>query len=136
MEFMRKEGKMKTAAPKKKTGRKMAKFWIWTIRNHDIIAANIRIYMFAGVAVILLLGIGGAVHLKAALNAILLGGLGIAAILWVLIENRRASLLNIVDPDLREDAHIAMIDFLALRRHKLKKRKYIWNKIVDKFQTN
>ncbi len=117
-----------------KTGKRMARFCIWTIRNHDAIAANIRIYMFAGVAAILFLCIGGVIHLKTALVSIFLGGVSICALLWVLIENRRTQLIRIEDPDLRKEAHATMLMFIEARKHRIEKRnlsrKRFWKKFM------
>lgn len=116
-----------------KTGKKVARFCIWTIRNHDAIAANIRIYMFGGVAVILLLCLGGVVHLKTALVSIFLGGVSICALLWVLIENRRTQMIRIEDPELRKEAHETMLVFIEARKHRLEKRKFIRKRFWKKF---
>ena len=116
-----------------KTGKKAARFCIWTIRNHDAIAANIRIYMFAGVAVILLLCLGGVIHLKTALVSIFFGGVSICALLWVLIENRRTQMIRIEDPELRKEAHETMLVFIEARKHRLEKRKFIRKRFWKKF---
>ena len=125
---------MKENTPKE-TGARMAKFWIWTIRNHDAIAGALRIYMFAAVAMILLLCIGGVIHLKAALVSILFGGLSICALVWIVIENRRTQLYHITDPKLRRQAHEAMMEFIYLRKNRLdksKKRKHAWSRFLNK----
>ncbi len=122
-----------------KTGRKMAKFWIWTIRKHSFIAANVKIYMFAAVALILFLCIGGVIHLKTALVSIFFGGLSLCALLWVCIENRRTALNGISDPELRKEAHEAMLLFIYPRKKYVESsvkpkrrfvRRWLWKKFI------
>jgi len=113
----------------------MTRFWIWTIKNHNLIVANIGIYTFSAVAVILLLSIGGVIHIQTALNAILLGGLGNFIMIWLLMEIRRSHLHHITDPEMRQKAYEEMLIFIYRRRHKIKKKEtkeYIWNRILKK----
>jgi hypothetical protein len=113
----------------------MTRFWIWTIKNHDVIVVNIGIYTFTAVAAILFLCIGGVIHLQTALNSILFGGLGNFAIIWLLLEIRRNHLLKITDPELRQKAHEEMLVFIYRRRHKIKRKEikdYIRNRILKK----
>jgi len=109
----------------------MTRFWIWTIKNHNVIVINIGIYTFSAVAVILFLCIGGVIHIQTALNSILFGGLGNFALIWLLLEIRRNHLLKITDPELRQKAHEEMLVFIYQRKHKLKKKEkkeLIWNR--------
>jgi hypothetical protein len=113
----------------------MTQFWIWTIKNHDVIVVNIGIYTFTAVAVILFFSIGGVIHLQTALNSILFGGLGNFALIWLLLEIRRNHLLKITDPELRQKAHEEMLIFIYQRKHKLKKKEkkeFIWNRTQKK----
>jgi hypothetical protein len=111
----------------------MTRFWIWTIRNHGVIVINIGIYTFTAVAVILILSIGGVIHLQTALNSILFGGLANFMIIWLLLEIRRNHLLKITDPVLRQQVYEEMLIFIYQRKHKLKKKEkkeFIWNRIM------
>jgi hypothetical protein len=111
------------------------RFWIWTIKNHNVIVINIGIYTFTAVAAILFLCIGGVIHLQTGLSAILFGGLGNFAMLWLLLEIRRNHLLKITDPELRQKAYEEMLVFIYQRKHKLKKKEkkeFIWNRIMKK----
>jgi hypothetical protein len=113
----------------------MTRFWIWTIKNHNVIVVNIGIYTFTAVAVILFFSIGGVIHLQTALNSILFGGLGNFALIWLLLEIRRNHLLKITDPELRQNAHEEMLIFIYQRKHKLKKKEkkeLIWNRTRKK----
>ncbi len=121
----------------KKPRNLMTRFWIWTIKNHDVIIINIGIYTFTAVAAILFLCIGGVIHLQTALNSILFGGLGNFAVLWLLLEIRRNHLLHITDPELRQKAYEEMLVFIYKRRHKIRSKEikqYIWNRILKKKQ--
>jgi hypothetical protein len=127
----------KEAAMKNHTHEKpknlMTQFWIWTIKNHNVIVVNIGIYTFTAVAAILFLVIGGVIHLQTALNAILFGGLANFAILWLLLEIRRSHLLKITNPELRQQAYEEMLVFIYQRKHKLKqkeKKEFIWNRFT------
>ncbi len=111
------------------------RFWIWTIKNHNVIVINIGIYTFTAVAAILFLCIGGVIHLQTALNSILFGGLGNFAMLWLLLEIRRNHLLKVTDPELRQKAYEEMLVFIYQRKHKLKKKEkkeFIWNSTQKK----
>ncbi len=113
----------------------LTRFWIWTIKHHNVIVVDIGMYTFTAVAVILFLCIGGVIHLQTALNSILFGGLGNFAILWLLLETRRNHLLHITDPELRQKAYEEMLIFLYRRRHKIKRKEikeYIWKRILKK----
>jgi hypothetical protein len=117
----------------------MTRFWIWTIKNNNVIVINIGIYTFTAVAVILFLCIGGVIHLQTAINSILIGGLGNFAMLWLLLEIRRNHLLKITDPELRQKSHEEMLVFIYQRNHKLKKKEkkeLIWNRTQKKKQTS
>ena len=111
-----------------------SRFWISTIKYHDLIVAHIRIYMFAGVAFILLLGLGGFIHIQTALYSILFGGLAILILLWMLLEVRRSHLFQITDPVLKQKAYDVMLEFIYRRRHKIEKKSLIWNKILKKIR--
>ena len=115
----------------------MTRFWIWTIKNHNVLVINIGIYTFTAVAAILFLSIGGVIHIQTALNAILLGGLGNFAILWILLESRRNHLLKITDPKLRKKAYEEMLVFIYQRKHKLKKKEkkeFVGNRLIKNKQ--
>lgn len=122
---------------RKKSRNLMTRFWIWTIKNHNVIIVNIGMYTFTAVAAILFLCIVGVIHLQTALNSILFGGLGNFALIWLLLEIRRNHLLKITDPELRQKAYEEMLIFIYQRRHKLKKKEkkeFIRNRIMKNKQ--
>jgi hypothetical protein len=96
--------------------RKMADFYLWTIRRQDHISATIRTQLMSAVPVVLLLSILLPIRLETALHIILYTGLTIIGLLWALIERRKSWLLGIQDPVLKEAAHQAMIFYLEQRR--------------------
>jgi hypothetical protein len=124
---------------RERSGNLMTRFWIWTIKHHNVLVINIGIYTFTAVAVILFLSLGGVIHIETALNSILLGGLGNFAILWILLEIRRNHLLKVTDPELRKKAYEEMLVFIYQRKHKLKKKEkkeFIWNRLMKNKQTS
>jgi hypothetical protein len=117
----------------------MTRFWIWTIKYHNVLVINIGIYTFTAIAAILFLALGGVIHLETALNSILLGGLGNFSILWILLEIRRNHLLKITDPELRKKAYEEMLVFIYQRKHKLKKKEkkeFLWNRLMKNKQAS
>lgn len=107
---------------KKKTKRSIATVCIWTIRHHDYLVAQIRIYMWSASATVLFLSLAGLIRLETALFSLLFGALSIAILLWTLNEIRRHLLLHIRDPQLKKEAYEAMLAFIQARRHKIKDR--------------
>ncbi|MGB5619712.1 MAG: hypothetical protein WBM78_22940 [Desulfobacterales bacterium] len=95
--------------------RKQADFYLWTIRRQNHISATIRTQLMSAVSVVLLLSILLPIRLETALYIILYIGLTVIGLLWALIERRRAWLLGIQDPTLKQAAHQAMISYLEQR---------------------
>ncbi|MDJ0885370.1 MAG: hypothetical protein QNJ48_14480 [Desulfobacterales bacterium] len=106
------------------TGRRVARFCIWTLRHQAFIAAQIRIFTWAGTLLILFLALAGKISLDAALHAIVISLFSMALLIWLLIAARRQSLLNIHDPEMRERAHLAMLQHIRTRR--LTRREKAW----------
>ena len=98
------------------TGRRTARFCIWTLHNQIQIAQQIRVFAWGGTLLILFLALAGRISLEAALHAVVISLASIAFLLWMLIRARRKSLLNIRDAELREQAHTAMLQYLYARR--------------------
>ncbi len=99
---------------------RVARMLTWTIRHQDQLAFHTRLYMWSAVAIVLLLCLAGEIPLEAALEVILIGGLMICGWLWILIEWRRAWLLGIDDPDLKQEVYACMLAYLAARKDNLK----------------
>ncbi len=106
------------------TGRRVARFCIWTLRHQAFIAAQIRIFTWAGTLLILFLALAGKISLDAALHAIVISLFSMALLIWLLIAARRQSLLNIHDPEMRERAHLALLQHIRTRR--LTRREKAW----------
>jgi len=93
--------------------KKMAAFYLWSIRNQDAIATQVRIHMWSGVASFLLATLLLPIPLEKALLWLFVFGASITAGLWIVVERRRSWLLRIQDPLLRDAAHRAMVDYLT-----------------------
>jgi ABC-type branched-subunit amino acid transport system permease subunit len=118
---------MKPIQKKKITG-SIAKVCIWTIRQHEYLVSQIRVYIWFASATVLLLSLAGIISLAMALFALLFGALAVAILLWLLNEVRRSFLLKLDDPVLKKKAHETMLTFIHARRHKLN----ISNEIYDR----
>ncbi len=98
------------------TGRRIARFCIWTLRQQALIAFHIRIFTWTGTFLILFLALAGKISLDAALHAIVISLCSIALLIGLLIAARRQGLLRIHDPEMRARAHQAMLRHIRARR--------------------
>jgi membrane protein required for beta-lactamase induction len=105
-----------TSAHVSTTGRRIARFCIWTLRQQALIALHIRIFTWSGTLLILFLALAGKISLDAALQAIVISLFSMALLIGLLIAARRQSLLHIHDPEMRERAHQAMLHQIRARR--------------------
>jgi hypothetical protein len=85
---------------------------IWSVRNQSWLAGQVRIYIFSGTALIAFLALAGVISIETAMFSALCGGLVIMGLIWTLIQQRKAILLNIEAPEVREQAHRAMLTYL------------------------
>jgi hypothetical protein len=85
---------------------------IWSVRNQLWLTGQVRIYIFAGTALIAFLALAGVISIETAMFSSLCGGLAIMGLIWILIQQRKAILLNIEAPEVREQAHHAMLAYL------------------------
>ncbi|MDJ0811042.1 MAG: hypothetical protein QNJ48_10080 [Desulfobacterales bacterium] len=115
------------------TGRRTARFCIWTLRHQIQIARHIRIYTWGGTFLILFLALAGRISLEAALHAVVISLPSIAFLLWMLIMARRKSLLNIRDPELREQAHMAMLQNVCKRRLTAREKAWLLKKFGRRY---
>jgi hypothetical protein len=92
---------------------KWARAMLFSIRYQDHIVRYFSLAVYIGVAIVAFTGVSGIVSVVAALQAMFLGGLVLVFGVAYLIHIRRAWLLGIKDPALKEKAHQAMIAFLA-----------------------
>jgi len=103
---------------KNHTFKSIVEICLWTIRYHDVIVSSLRLYMFAATITILILAVSGAFHIRSAYMAIVIGCLCIGLLIWVFSEVRKAVLLGIEEPDLKEKAHRVMLAFIESHRVK------------------
>jgi ABC-type bacteriocin/lantibiotic exporter with double-glycine peptidase domain len=94
----------------------LAQASIWTISNHNFLAGQIRIYVWTGSAIVLFLAVPGIIPLHIALYALLFCGLAMLILLWILIQWRKAILLDIQDDKLKQTAHAAMLALIHDRK--------------------
>jgi len=85
---------------------------IWSVRNQSWLAGQVRIYVFAGTALIAFLALARVISIETAMFSALCGGLVIAGLIWTLVQWRKAVLLNIEAPEVRQRAHQAMLAYL------------------------
>jgi len=103
---------------KNHTFKSIVEICLWSIRRHDLIVSSLRLYMFAATMTILILAVSGSVHIRSACMAIIIGCLCIGLLIWVFSEVRKAILLGIEEPDLKEKAHRVMLAFIESHRVK------------------
>lgn len=89
-----------------------AAFYLWSIRNQDVVSRQIRIHMWSGVASFLVATLVVPIPLEKALTWLFVLGISLTAGLWVLVERRRSWLLRIRDPELKRLAHRVMVEYL------------------------
>ena len=97
----------------------MAKFWISTIKYHDLIVRRIALYSFVGAYLMIFLSVGGVLPLPLAINILLLYGVFTMLMIWGFCLMRKNGLKRISDPNLRIKAHLELLRFLARRKDKL-----------------
>ena len=85
---------------------------LWSIRNQSWLAGHVRIYIYAGTALIAFLALAGVITIETAMLSAFCGGLIIMGLIWTLIQQRKAILLNIHEPELRRQAHNTMLEYL------------------------
>ena len=95
----------------------LARISIWTIVYHDFLAGQIRIYVWTASAVVLILSIFSIIPLTIALYILLFCSCAITILLWSLIRWRRKILLGIENPELRQIAHVAMLNLIDAKAH-------------------
>jgi len=103
---------------KNHTFKSIVEICLWTIRHHDLIVSSLRLYMFAATMTILLLAVSGSIHIQSACMAIIIGCFIIGLTIWVFSEVRKAVLLGIEEPDLKEKARRVMLAFIESHRIK------------------
>lgn len=88
------------------------KLSIWSVQHQSWLAGQIRIYIYAATALVALLALAEVISLLTAIFSVFCGGIIVLALIWTLIQQRKAILLNIQDPEIRDLAHKAMLAYL------------------------
>lgn len=88
------------------------KLCIWTVRNQSWLAGQVRIYIYAGTVLIAFLALAGVISIETAIFSAFCGGVIAMGLIWTLIQQRKAMLLNIQEPEVRNRAHEAMLAYL------------------------
>lgn len=88
------------------------KLCIWSIRNQSWLAGHIRIYIYAGTTLIAFLALAGVISIETAMFSAFSGGIVLMGLIWTLVQQRKAMLLNIQEPEVRNRAHKAMLTYL------------------------
>ncbi len=88
------------------------KLSVWSIQHQTWLAGQVRIYVFFATALIAFFTLAGVISIQTALFSSFSGGLIVAGLIWTLIQQRKSILLNIQEPDVRELAHRAMLNYL------------------------
>lgn len=91
---------------------------LWSIRFQDQLAYYIKLYLYSAVTFVLFLGFCQIISLDAALEIILVGGMTFCIGLGLFIFKRRSWLLHIVDPELKREAHAAMLVYITARENR------------------
>lgn len=117
---------MKTSTPRNISGanqsrHRLARAVVWSILYQDEIAHHVRLYMWSGVALVLLVALSGKISVDTAIHGILIVGLTVCGGLWLLILKRRSWLLKITDPELKETAYAAMVIYLSAKETRPRK---------------
>ena len=89
------------------------KLCIWTIRNQSWLAGHVRIYIYVGTALIAFLALAGVISIQTAMFSAFCGGVIAMGLIWTLIQQRKAMLLNIQEPEVRDLVHRAMLEYLS-----------------------
>jgi hypothetical protein len=72
----------------------------------------VRIYIYAGTVLIAFLALAGVISIKTAIFSAFCGGIIFIGLIWTLVKQRKSMLLNIEEPEARDQAHKAMLEYL------------------------
>jgi hypothetical protein len=95
------------------------KLCIWSIRNQSWLAGQVRIYIYGATALLAFLALAGAISIETALLSAFCGGAIMLALIWTFIHQRKALLLKIEKPEVRDQALSAMVEYLRELSHKV-----------------
>ncbi len=95
----------------------IAKWCIWSVQNQSWLAGQMSIYIWSATAVVAFLALTGVIALETALWSVFVSGMIICIGIWLLVQQRRIWLLNIQEPELRQQALAAMVKYLNEINH-------------------
>lgn len=107
------------------------KLCIWSIRNQSWLAGQVRIYIYGATALLAFLALAGAISIETALLSAFCGGAIMLALIWTFIHQRKAMLLSIKNPEVRDQALSAMVDYLRELSHTVELPAHIKAAIQD-----
>lgn len=107
------------------------KLCIWSIRNQSWLAGQVRIYIYSGTALLAFLALGGAISIETALLSAFCGGAIMMGLIWTFIHQRKAMLLSMENPEARDQALRAMVDYLREQSHTVELPAHIKAAIQD-----
>ncbi len=111
-DFHRKRGASMTRNDKQSAQPIGIRLSLWSIRNQTWLAGQIRIYIYAGTVLIAFLSLAGVITIETAMLSAFCGGVIIMGLIWTLVQQRKAILLNINEPEMRRKAHNTMLAYL------------------------
>lgn len=91
----------------------IAKWCIWSVENQSWLAGQMTIYIWSATAAVAIFALGDVITLGAAIWALFVSGVIVCISIWLLVLQRRTWLLNIEDPELRQQALDAMLNYLS-----------------------
>jgi hypothetical protein len=107
------------------------KLCIWSIRNQSWLAGQVRIYIYGATALLAFLALAGAISIETALLSAFCGGAIMLCLIWTFIHQRKTLLLSIDNPEVRDQALSAMVDYLRGLGHKVELPAHIKAAIQD-----
>ena len=102
----------------------IAKWCIWSIENQTWLAGRLRIYIWGATAVVAFFTYVGIIDLETGLWSVFLSGVAICMVIWLLIRQRKIWLLHIEEPEQRQQALTAMVNYLHSINHNIPTHPY------------
>lgn len=85
---------------------------IWSIRHQSWLSGQVRMYIYVATALIAFLALAGVISIETAILSSVGIGLISMGLIWSLIQHRKAILLSLKEPQARDQAHQAMMEYL------------------------
>jgi hypothetical protein len=100
------------------------KLCIWSIRHQAWLAGQVRIYIYGATALVALLALADVISIETAMFSAFCGGAVLLGLIWTLVQQRRSMLLNIQEPEVREEVYKAMLTYLRQVDHGISLRSH------------